>query len=263
MELNGGGLRIFPNPWRPEYAPCGHHRRPGLWIRRCTLSMRQEVSVSERCKVPEGAQSGTPPTTLGQPVPEGVYFLCWSVKTAGQDRSFGQNGHLALMQMRTPWPLAVVFLWVGSPVDRPRRRSVVAADVRGRKGRQGGWRPRPSSQNRLQRRLLKARPAPIEEAEAPAPLSEEALSGQPVDVHLQPPFRGDLWLGTSPDRNRSVGLFAHCPQKTCAFPALGCSFSWADWIPPAPLRQHIVDRARAGFGSPLDPVSAHFWGPGR
>ncbi len=72
-ELQDGGLRIFPNPWKPEYAP------------RVTidgLAFGSEVHVldaaGERVRMIESAGGRAVWDTLddfGRPVPEGVYFL--------------------------------------------------------------------------------------------------------------------------------------------------------------------------------------------
>lgn len=73
IELNGGGLRIFPNPWRPEYAPL---------VTIDGLAFDSEVHIinaaGERVRMVQSAGGRAVWDTMndfGQPVPEGVYFL--------------------------------------------------------------------------------------------------------------------------------------------------------------------------------------------
>jgi hypothetical protein len=73
LELDDGGLRIFPNPWRPEYEPV---------VTIDGLAFDSEVHIvnagGERVRRVQSAGGRAVWDTmndLGQPVPEGVYFM--------------------------------------------------------------------------------------------------------------------------------------------------------------------------------------------
>ena len=73
LELDEGGLRIFPNPWRPEYEPV---------VTIDGLAFDSEVHIvnagGERVRRVQSAGGRAVWDTmndLGQPVPEGVYFM--------------------------------------------------------------------------------------------------------------------------------------------------------------------------------------------
>ena len=91
-ELDGGGLRIFPNPWRPEFTPM---------VTIDGLAFGSEVHImnagGERVKKLESAGGRAVWDTtndLGQPVPEGVYFML-----AGEDAGkTGASGKMVILR---------------------------------------------------------------------------------------------------------------------------------------------------------------------
>ena len=92
VELNGGGLRIFPNPWRPEFEPV---------VTIDGLAFGSEVHImsagGERVKKLESAGGRAVWDTtndLGQPVPEGVYFML-----VGEDAGkTGASGKMVILR---------------------------------------------------------------------------------------------------------------------------------------------------------------------
>ena len=91
-ELDGGGLRIFPNPWRPEFTPM---------VTIDGLAFGSEVHImnagGQRVKKLESAGGRAVWDTtndLGQPVPEGVYFML-----VGEDAGkTGASGKMVILR---------------------------------------------------------------------------------------------------------------------------------------------------------------------
>ena len=91
-ELDGGGLRVFPNPWRSEYAPN---------VTIDGLAFGSEIHVVDasgarirRLESAGGRAVWDTNDDLGRPVPEGVYFLL-AGESAGKS---GASGKMVILR---------------------------------------------------------------------------------------------------------------------------------------------------------------------
>ncbi len=155
------------------------------------------------------------------------------------------------MQMRTPWALAVVFLWMGSPVDAQDNVS--------------WWRQMFGEGKAAKEAAAEAVIEPTEDApevEAPhdegvAPASsEEALSELPVDV----PFRDIPWGSVAWDISDEIGALdsLHTPPEDIRIPGFRVQIFMGRLDSARSLRQHISTELELDLDVHLTPYPPIF-----